>query len=78
MLVLQSTGPYFFMSANLLPLEGEPETEPKVGPNSLAGTLVSSLHRLKDTDTVDSGFFVFCDLSVKVEGTFVSQSRWSL
>ena len=63
---------------------------------ALAGTLVSSLHRLKDIDnsgalfivpslsprsrdvkcasdegvTTDGGFFVFGDLSVKIEGEF--------
>jgi hypothetical protein len=37
---------------------------------TLAGTLVSSLHRLKDVDNTDGGFFVFGDLSVKVEGEF--------
>lgn len=37
---------------------------------ALAGTLVSSLHRLKDTDNQDGAFFVFGDLSVKLEGTF--------
>ena len=60
--------------------------------NALGGTLVSSLHRLKDIDDkrtfaftnptcttwlktslttlLDAGFFVFGDLSVKVEGKF--------
>ncbi|KAI9885366.1 MAG: hypothetical protein M1823_002837 [Watsoniomyces obsoletus] len=37
---------------------------------ALAGTLVSSLHRLKDIDNSDGGFFVFGDLSVKIEGEF--------
>ncbi|KAJ5988060.1 Spore development regulator vosA [Penicillium waksmanii] len=37
---------------------------------ALAGTLVSSLHRLKDVDNSDGGFFVFGDLSVKIEGEF--------
>ncbi|EAW10531.1 protein vosA [Aspergillus clavatus NRRL 1] len=37
---------------------------------ALAGTLVSSLHRLKDVDNNDGGFFVFGDLSVKMEGQF--------
>ena len=37
---------------------------------ALAGTLVSSLHRQKDTDNNDGAFFVFGDLSVKLEGTF--------
>ncbi|MCJ1354213.1 MAG: hypothetical protein MMC33_004200 [Icmadophila ericetorum] len=42
----------------------------------LAGTLVSSLHRLKDVDNTDGGFFVFGDLSVKIEGEF--RLRFSL
>ncbi|KAI4262679.1 MAG: hypothetical protein L6R42_002147 [Xanthoria sp. 1 TBL-2021] len=42
----------------------------------LSGTLVSSLHRLKDVDNLDGGFFVFGDLSVKVEGDF--RLRFSL
>ncbi|KAJ6155156.1 hypothetical protein N7470_005722 [Penicillium chermesinum] len=37
---------------------------------ALAGTLVSSLHRLKDVDNTDGGFFVFGDLSVKIDGEF--------
>lgn len=59
---------------------------------ALTGTLVSSLHRLKDVDNtgklglgassrliqsgwadsmgLDGGFFVFGDLSVKIEGDF--------
>jgi hypothetical protein len=37
---------------------------------SLAGTLVSSLHRLKDVDNTEGGFFVFGDLSVKLEGDY--------
>ncbi len=39
-------------------------------PSHLIGTVVSSLHRLKDTDNQDGGFFVFGDLSCKVEGKF--------
>lgn len=37
---------------------------------ALAGTLVSSLHRLKDTNNSDGAFFVFGDLSVKIEGRY--------
>ncbi|KAF2267531.1 hypothetical protein CC78DRAFT_456854 [Lojkania enalia] len=40
------------------------------GSKSLAGSLVSSLHRLKDVDNKDGGFFVFGDISVKVQGSF--------
>ncbi|KAL3491374.1 velvet factor-domain-containing protein [Aspergillus germanicus] len=61
--------PYFFMCCSLYdaqddaPASGSPST-------NLTGTLVSSLHRLKDVDNTDGGFFVWGDLSVKVEGDF--------
>ncbi|KAL8816236.1 MAG: hypothetical protein Q9223_004720 [Gallowayella weberi] len=42
----------------------------------LSGSLVSSLHRLKDVDNSDGGFFVFGDLSVRVEGEY--RLRFSL
>ncbi|KAH8547799.1 velvet factor [Umbelopsis sp. PMI_123] len=38
--------------------------------NYLTGTIVSSLHRLKDIDNTDGAFFVFGDLAVKEEGEF--------
>ncbi len=38
--------------------------------NALIGTIVSSLYSLKDTDNNQGGFFVFGDLSVKIEGWF--------
>ena len=60
--------------------------------SALAGTLVSSLHRLKDVDNsgtfsivitslyvltlADGGFFVFPDVSVRLEGEF--RLRFSL
>src|SRR5690349_13463277 len=37
---------------------------------ALAGTVVSSLNRLKDVDNSDGGFFVFGDISVRIEGRF--------
>ncbi|OGM50815.1 hypothetical protein ABOM_000809 [Aspergillus bombycis] len=58
--------PYYFMCCSLVnPSEGivPPST-------SLTGTLVSSLHQLKDEDNNEAGFFVFGDLSVKVDGDF--------
>ncbi|PGH07262.1 hypothetical protein AJ80_08022 [Polytolypa hystricis UAMH7299] len=61
--------PYFFMCCTLYH-ETEDEPAPYAPATALAGTLVSSLHRLKDVDNQDGGFFVFGDLSVKVEGTF--------
>ncbi|KAE8348475.1 velvet factor-domain-containing protein [Aspergillus coremiiformis] len=61
--------PYYFMCCSLfdatedIPVPESPST-------ALTGTLVSSLHRLKDVDNSDGGFFVFGDLSVKIDGDF--------
>ena len=61
--------PYYFMCCSLYDaLEDRPVPVPPS--TALAGTLVSSLHRLKDVDNNDGGFFVFGDLSVKIEGDF--------
>lgn len=58
------------MSCSLVqPSEGHSLPSGPLG-TALAGTLVSSLHRLKDTDNADGAFFVFGDLSIKIEGTF--------
>ncbi|KAJ2897112.1 uncharacterized protein MKZ38_004967 [Zalerion maritima] len=59
--------PYFFCSCALAPESDTTTTPPS---NSIVGTLVSSLHKLKDSDNSDGGFFVFGDLSVKQEGRF--------
>ncbi|KAG9187461.1 hypothetical protein G6011_05332 [Alternaria panax] len=61
--------PYLFVSVSLYkPDRDEPvEHTPN---DSLAGTLVSSLHRLKDVDNKDGAFFVFGDISVKIQGSY--------
>ncbi|KAK9471469.1 velvet factor, partial [Dipodascopsis tothii] len=60
--------PFFFMCANLYePDKDEPVKKPPS--ETLAGTLVSSLHRVRENEE-DGGFFVFGDLSVKLEGKF--------
>ncbi|KAF8445402.1 velvet factor [Terfezia claveryi] len=66
--------PYYFMCTNLYTVNEKPT--PIAPHQALAGTLVSSLHRLKDIDNSDGGFFVFGDLSVKIEGEF--RLRFSL
>jgi len=58
-------GPYFFMAATLHRCDDEKKESIA---NSLLGTIVSSLHKLKDSDNRDGAFFIFPDLSVKVEG----------
>ncbi|KAL9609143.1 MAG: hypothetical protein Q9167_006071 [Letrouitia subvulpina] len=67
--------PYFFMCCNLCDTDGDQPNQLN-SQSALAGTLVSSLHRLKDVDNSDAGFFVFGDLSVKVEGEY--RLRFSL
>ncbi|PHH59725.1 hypothetical protein CDD81_2643 [Ophiocordyceps australis] len=64
--------PYLFMTSSLVPEgygEGS-EKEQELPSNYLVGSLVSSIHRLRDTENVEGGFFVFGDLSVKREGRF--------
>ncbi|KAG0358240.1 velvet factor-domain-containing protein [Gamsiella multidivaricata] len=68
--------PYLFMCCNLVHAN-DPSGE-IVAPahRALAGTVVSSLNRLKDVDNSDGGFFVFGDISVRIEGHF--RLRFSL
>ncbi|KAM4063169.1 velvet factor domain-containing protein [Hirsutella rhossiliensis] len=64
--------PYLFMTSSLVSENyGESsEKDQELPSNYLVGSLVSSIHRLRDTDNVEGGFFVFGDLSVKREGRF--------
>ncbi|PYH96265.1 hypothetical protein BO71DRAFT_321357 [Aspergillus ellipticus CBS 707.79] len=61
--------PYYFMCCSLYDA-AEDNPVPVAPSTALTGTLVSSLHRLKDVDNTDGGFFVWGDLSVKIEGEF--------
>ncbi|KAI2812467.1 hypothetical protein CBS115989_10417 [Aspergillus niger] len=61
--------PYYFMCCSLYDAS-EDNPVPVAPSTALTGTLVSSLHRLKDVDNTDGGFFVWGDLSVKIEGDF--------
>ncbi|KAG0338641.1 hypothetical protein BG004_007147 [Podila humilis] len=62
--------PYLFMCCNLVRVD-DPDGD-LVAPahRALAGTVVSSLNRLKDIDNSDGGFFVFGDMSARIEGHF--------
>ena len=64
--------PYFMMTAKLVRSNeaGDAPEDHNVKENALIGTIVSSLYSLKDTDNNQGGFFVFGDLSVKIEGWF--------
>ncbi|ORX52007.1 hypothetical protein DM01DRAFT_1384258 [Hesseltinella vesiculosa] len=59
--------PYYFMVANLVSAEGN---ELLSTDDYLAGTSVSSMHRLRDVDDTDGGFFVFGDLFCKRQGQY--------
>ena len=61
--------PYLLMTAVLYDLHIDRPVHEKQD-NLITGTSASSLHRLKDVDNSDGAFFVFGDLSVKVEGEF--------
>lgn len=63
--------PYLFMTSSLVPENYDEQAKgPELPSNYLVGSLASSVHRLRDTDNVDGGFFVFGDLSVKQEGRY--------
>jgi hypothetical protein len=68
-------GPFFFMTCSLLAPKTKNVSPGAMG-TALAGTLVSSLHKLKDgrdNNNADGAFFIFGDLSVKLEGWFQLQ-----
>ena len=64
-----SAGPYYFMTCNLVGSIPPGQSVSTLG-QALTGNVVSSLHRLKDADGIEGAFFIFADLSVKVEGSF--------
>ncbi|ORZ22671.1 velvet factor-domain-containing protein [Lobosporangium transversale] len=62
--------PYLFMCCNIIDADNVSGEIVAPAHRVLAGTVVSSLNRLKDVDNSDGGFFVFGDMSVRVEGRF--------
>lgn len=59
------------MYATLLDTTGNEVTVLKDGKTrSTFGSVVSSLYRLRDLNNADAGFFVFPDLSVRLDGNF--------
>ncbi|KAK7755739.1 hypothetical protein SLS62_002352 [Diatrype stigma] len=71
---LHIQSPYLFVSAILEDTDTEKSgrKSPQGPPtqNALTGSTVSSLHKLKDIDNVETAFFVFGDLAVKKEGFY--------
>ncbi|KAI9254278.1 velvet factor-domain-containing protein [Sporodiniella umbellata] len=64
------TDPYFFLYATLSDLSGDSELHFINGNKTTAGAVVQSLHKLKHLDNADGGFFVFSDISVRLEGIY--------
>ncbi|OZJ06625.1 hypothetical protein BZG36_00377 [Bifiguratus adelaidae] len=62
--------PYFFMYACLANADTRQELNFVNGNRTTAGTVVQSPYRLKDVDNTDGGFFIFPDMSVRMEGVF--------
>ncbi|CAO3592313.1 unnamed protein product [Absidia cylindrospora] len=62
--------PYFFLYANLTSITDDTDLYSHHGHRTTAGTLVQSLYKLKDIDNNDGGFFVFADISVRLEGNY--------
>jgi len=60
------------MYATLSAPEGEEELHVLKDAKTRAttGSVVSSLYRLKDLDHSDAAFFVFPDLSIRIEGAY--------
>lgn len=64
--------PYYLMNATLVRADNQQDLHLlKDGKTRYTlGSTVSSLFQLKDEDKTDAGFFVFPDLSVRVEGEY--------
>ncbi|CEG72861.1 hypothetical protein RMATCC62417_08344 [Rhizopus microsporus] len=62
--------PYFFLYATLTDASGKNDLHFVNGNKTTAGAVVQSLYKLKDLDNSDGGFFIFSDISVRLEGLY--------
>eukprot|EP00158_Paraphelidium_tribonemae_P001552 Partr_v1_DN24536_c0_g1_i4_m19613 putative Velvet factor len=69
---LESLNPYYFMYASLCTASTHEEIHilEDGRTRSSTGSVVSSLYRLRDLDNSESAFFVFPDLSIRMEGEY--------
>ncbi|KAK2005755.1 hypothetical protein LZ32DRAFT_128918 [Colletotrichum eremochloae] len=65
--------PFWVMHVHLVNAVRDSKQDPEVARKALVGTVCSSLHKFKDPNSHDTGYFVFGDLSVKFEGHFKLQ-----
>ncbi|KAJ1901091.1 hypothetical protein LPJ81_003820 [Coemansia sp. IMI 209127] len=67
-----TTSPAFIMQAVLMDESGKTTLRHIKGHRAMAmsGSMVSPLHTLRDTSMAQGAYFVFSDLSVRMEGSF--------
>ncbi|ORX52294.1 hypothetical protein DM01DRAFT_1059462 [Hesseltinella vesiculosa] len=61
--------PYFFLYATLTSDTDDTDINHHHGHSTTAGTVVQSLHKLKDLHQ-QGGYFIFADISVRLEGMY--------
>ncbi|KAI8879744.1 hypothetical protein K501DRAFT_192937, partial [Backusella circina FSU 941] len=62
--------PNFFLHTTLASAIDDSDIHTANNNRTTAGVLVQSLHKLKDINNTEGAFFVFPDISVRIEGTF--------
>ncbi|KAI8987540.1 velvet factor-domain-containing protein [Mycotypha africana] len=60
----------FFLHATLANANDHSDIHYVNGNRTTAGSVVQSLHKLKDTSNSEGAFFIFSDISVRIEGVF--------
>ncbi|KAL4206316.1 hypothetical protein CU097_010366 [Rhizopus azygosporus] len=60
----------FFVIATLIDSENYSDIHIVNGHQTTAGSIAQSLHKLRDTDNREGAFFVFSDISIRIEGVF--------
>ncbi|ORY61780.1 velvet factor, partial [Pseudomassariella vexata] len=62
--------PYIMVVASSVPTGKHEGESSQQHAKNMTGSMVSSLHRLKDLQNQESGFFIFPDLLIKIPGDF--------
>ncbi|KAL9541144.1 hypothetical protein PS6_010441 [Mucor atramentarius] len=60
----------FFLHTTLANANDNSDIHYVNGVRTTAGSVVQSLHKLKDTNNTEGAFFVFADISIRIEGVF--------
>ncbi|KAI9271359.1 velvet factor-domain-containing protein [Sporodiniella umbellata] len=60
----------FFLLATMIDPSNGHDINVVNGHKTTAGTISQSLHKLRDTDNREGAFFVFSDISIRIEGAF--------